>query len=115
LVLLKLKHLLTFMSNFPAHNFSVNKFTMYIGRYLSNVSYVSYNTCVYFFSFKKYFRANAFIYLFQQTNNSYVWSQLHTDRSIVMISLKTLHPGRIRTRVFCLCGAFDVYCARAYV
>jgi hypothetical protein len=42
------------------------------------------------------FRANAFIYLFQYTNNSY--KVIYTQHCYVY--LKTLYPGGIRTRVF---------------
>jgi hypothetical protein len=51
------------------------------------------------FSFFKYFRANAFIYLFQHTNNAY---EVITHNSIAMLFPKTLYPGGMQTLVCCL-------------
>jgi hypothetical protein len=53
--------------------------------------------------------ANAFISLFQHTNNTY--KSIKHD-SIAMFSLKkTLHPGETRTRVFCSWSGCNVDCA----
>jgi hypothetical protein len=50
----------------------------------------------------------AFLYLFQNTNNAY--SSI-MNNSNATLSLKTLHPGGIWTRVFYSRGRCDVHCA----
>jgi hypothetical protein len=59
-----------------------------------------------------------FIYLFivaeafiSQINTQCMYIKLITHNSIVMFSQKILHPGGIRTRVFCSWGGCDVHCA----
>jgi hypothetical protein len=39
----------------------------------------------------------------------YILGKSRIDSSIAMFSLKTLHPGGIRTRVFCSWDQFDVH------
>jgi hypothetical protein len=59
--------------------------------------------------FQKYFLDQWIYFSFLNTQTMHFESIKHN--SIAMLSLKTLFPGRIRTRVFCSRGRFDVDCA----